>query len=113
MLVDGKWSETWQPVQAKDEKGGFVRQASRFRNWITADGSPGPSGEGGFPAAAGRYHLYVSLGCPWASRTLIVRKLKGLEDVISVLVVEPFLTDEGWRFGDFPGADRDTLNGAT
>jgi putative glutathione S-transferase len=113
MLVDGKWSETWQPVQAKDEKGGFVRQASRFRNWITADGSPGPSGEGGFPAAAGRYHLYVSLGCPWASRTLIVSKLKGLEDIISVLVVEPFLTDEGWRFGDFPGADRDTLNGAT
>ncbi len=113
MLVDGKWSETWQPVQAKDEKGGFVRQESRFRNWITADGSPGPAGAGGFPAAAGRYHLYVSLGCPWASRTLIVRKLKGLEDVISVLVVEPFLTDQGWRFGDFPGADRDTLNGAT
>jgi putative glutathione S-transferase len=113
MLVNGKWSETWQPVQAKDEKGGFVRQASQFRNWITADGSPGPAGEGGFPAAAGRYHLYVSLNCPWASRTLIVRKLKGLDDVISVAVVEPFLTDQGWRFGDFPGADRDTLNGAT
>ena len=113
MLVNGKWTETWQPVQAKDEKGGFVRQASRFRNWITADGSSGPSGEGGFPAAAGRYHLYVSLNCPWASRTLIVRKLKGLEDVISVMVVEPYLTDYGWRFGDFPGADRDTLNGAT
>jgi putative glutathione S-transferase len=113
MLVDGKWAEKWQPVQAKDEKGGFVRQESRFRNWITADGSPGPAGDGGFPAAAGRYHLYVSLNCPWASRTLIVRKLKGLEDAISVLVVEPFLTDQGWRFGDFPGADRDTLNGAT
>jgi putative glutathione S-transferase len=113
MLVDGKWAEKWRPEQAKDEKGGFVRQESRFRNWITADGSPGPAGEGGFPAEAGRYHLYVSLGCPWASRTLIVRKLKGLEDAISVLVVEPFLTDEGWRFGDFPGADRDTLNGAT
>jgi putative glutathione S-transferase len=113
MLVDGKWAETWQPVQAKDEKGGFVRQESRFRNWITADGSPGPAGEGGFPAAAGRYHLYVSLNCPWASRTLIVRKLKGLEDAISVLVVEPFLTDQGWRFGDFPGSDRDALNGAT
>jgi putative glutathione S-transferase len=113
MLVDGKWAETWQPVQAKDAKGGFVRQESQFRNWITADGSPGPAGEGGFPAAAGRYHLYVSLNCPWASRTLFVRKLKGLEDVISVLVVEPFLTDYGWRFGDFPGSDRDTLNGAT
>jgi putative glutathione S-transferase len=113
MLVDGKWTEKWQPVQAKDAKGGFVRQESRFRNWITADSGPGPSGEGGFPAAAGRYHLYVSLNCPWASRTLMVRKLKGLEDVISVLVVEPFLTEEGWRFGDFPGADRDTLNGVT
>jgi glutathionyl-hydroquinone reductase len=113
MLVNGKWSESWQPVQAKDAKGGFVRQESQFRNWITADGSPGPAGAGGFPVAAGRYHLYVSLGCPWASRTLIVRKLKSLEDVISVLVVEPFLTDQGWRFGDFPGADRDTLNGAT
>ncbi len=113
MLVNGKWTERWQPVQATDEKGGFVRQESQFRHWITPDGRPGPSGEGGFPAAAGRYHLYVSLGCPWASRTLIVRKLKGLDDVISVLVVEPFLTDQGWRFGDFPGADRDTLNGAT
>jgi glutathionyl-hydroquinone reductase len=113
MLVDGKWAEAWRPIQVKDEKGGFVRQESRFRNWITADGSPGPAGEGGFPAAAGRYHLYVSLNCPWASRTLIVRKLKGLDGAISVLVVEPFLTDQGWRFGDSPGADRDTLNGAT
>jgi putative glutathione S-transferase len=113
MLVDGKWTDKWQPVQAKDEKGGFVRQESTFRNWITADGSPGPTGEGGFPAEAGRYHLYVSLNCPWASRTLIVRKLKGLDDVISVLVVEPAMTDQGWRFGDYPGSDRDTLNGAT
>jgi putative glutathione S-transferase len=114
MLVNGKWSDTWRPVTAKDEKGGaFERQESRFRNWITADGSPGPAGEGGFPAEAGRYHLYVSLNCPWASRTLIVRKFKGLDDVISVLVVEPILTDQGWRFGDYPGSDRDTLNGAT
>jgi glutathionyl-hydroquinone reductase len=113
MLVNGKWSETWQPVQAKDEKGGFVRQESQFRNWITADGTPGPTGDGGFPAVAGRYHLYVSLSCPWASRTLIVRKLKGLEDVISMLVVEPSMTDEGWRFGDVAGANRDTLNSAT
>ena len=113
MLVNGKWSETWQPIQAKDEKGGFVRRESQFRNWITADGTPGPTGDGGFPAAAGRYHLYVSLNCPWASRTLIARKLKGLEDIVSVLVVEPSLSDEGWRFGDVPGANRDTLNGAT
>jgi glutathionyl-hydroquinone reductase len=113
MLVNGKWSDTWQPVHTRDEKGAFVRQDSQFRNWITADGSAGSTGEGGFPAAAVRYHLYVALTCPWASRTLIVRKLKGLDDAISVLVVEPFLTDQGWRFGDFPGADRDTLNGAT
>jgi glutathionyl-hydroquinone reductase len=113
MLVNGKWSDTWNPLQSKDDEGGFVRRASRFRNWVTADGGPGPTGEGGFPAEAGRYHLYVSLACPWASRTLIVRKLKGLDNAISVLVVEPFLTDQGWRFGDFPDSDRDTLNGAT
>ncbi len=112
MLVNGKWSAKWHPVQAKDAKGGFVRGVSQFRNWITAGGRPGPTGEGGFPAEPGRYHLYVALTCPWASRTLIVRKLKGLEDVISVSVVEPFLTDQGWRFGDYPSATRDTLNGA-
>ena len=113
MLVDGKWTADWQPVQAKDEKGGFVRQISSFRNWVTPDGRPGPTGTGGFAAEAGRYHLYVALICPWASRTLIARRLKGLEDVITVSVVEPALTDQGWRFGDYPGADRDTLNGAT
>lgn len=113
MLVDGKWVENWQPVQAKDEKGGFVRQASGFRNWVTPDGRAGPSGTGGFAAEAGRYHLYVALICPWASRTLIARKLKRLEQAISVSVVEPALTEQGWRFGDYPGTDRDTLNGAT
>ena len=112
MLVNGKWSADWQPVQAKDEKGGFVRQLSTFRNWVTPDGSPGPTGEGGFPAEPGRYHLYVALICPWASRTLIVRKLKRLEDAISVSVVEPYLGDQGWQFGDYPGSDRDELNGA-
>ncbi len=112
MLIDGKWTEDWQPVQAKDEKGGFVRQTSSFRNWVTPDGAPGPTGEGGFKAEAGRYHLYVALICPWASRTVIGRKLKGLEEVISLTVVEPALTDQGWRFGDYPGADRDWLNGA-
>jgi len=113
MLVNGKWSANWQPVQAKDSKGGFVRQTSSFRHWITPDGSPGPTGEGGFRAEAGRYHLYVALICPWASRTLIARRLKRLEEAISVSVVEPTLTDQGWRFGDFPGANRDELNGAT
>ncbi|MCW2282483.1 putative glutathione S-transferase [Rhodoblastus acidophilus] len=113
MLVDGKWSENWQPVQATDGKGGFVRQTSTFRNWVTPDGAPGPTGEGGFKAEAGRYHLYAALICPWASRTLMARKLKGLEAVLSVSIVEPALTDQGWRFGDYPAATRDVVNGAT
>ena len=113
MLVDGKWTTDWQPVQAKDEKGGFVRQTSSFRNWITPDGSVGATGVGGFKAEAGRYHLYVALICPWASRTLIARKLKRLEDLISVSIVEPALSKEGWRFGDYPGSTPDEINSAT
>lgn len=106
MLVNGKWSTEWHPVQATDKQGGFVRQTSSFRHWIT------PDGDSGFAAEPDRYHLYVALICPWASRALIARKLKGLEHLISVSVVEPQLYDQGWRFGDFPGADRDTLNQA-
>lgn len=113
MLVQGKWTEDWQPVQAKDEKGGFVRQISSFRNWVTPDGSAGPTGTGGFKAEAGRYHLYVALICPWASRTLIARKLKGLEGAVSLSIVEPALSDQGWQFGDYPGSTRDEVNGAT
>lgn len=113
MLVDGKWSTDWHPVQAKDEKGGFVRQISGFRNWVTPDGEPGPTGEGDFPAEAGRYHLYVAYICPWASRTLIGRNLKGLTDVIGLSVAEPALTKEGWRFGGYPGSTVDDVNGAT
>lgn len=112
VLVDGKWTADWQPVQAKDAKGGFVRQTSSFRNWITPDGSAGSTGVGGFAAEADRYHLYVALICPWASRTLIARKLKKLDELISVSVVEPALTKEGWRFGTYPGANEDTVNGA-
>ncbi|OWW01018.1 glutathione-dependent reductase [Rhizobium sp. R72] len=113
MLVNGKWTEDWQPVQAKDEKGGFVRQTSSFRNWVTRDGAAGPTGEGGFKAETGRYHLYVAYICPWASRTLIGRKLKGLESAISVSIVEPALTKQGWRFGDYQGATQDHIQGAT
>ncbi len=113
MLVDGKWTADWQPVQGKDEKGGFVRQISGFRNWVTPDGAAGPTGEGGFVAEPDRYHLYVAYICPWASRTLIGRSLKGLKDVIGVSVVEPALTREGWRFGDYPGSTPDTVNGVT
>ena len=113
MLVDGKWTDAWQPVQATDAKGGFVRQDSSFRSWVTPDGSAGPTGEAGFRAEKGRYHLYAALTCPWATRVLIARKLKRLEDVVSVSIVEPALTDQGWRFGDYPGATRDAVNGAT
>ena len=109
MLVNGKWTADWHPVQAKDEKGGFVRQTSSFRNWVTPDGRPGPTGEGGFQAEAGRYHLHVALVCPWASRTLIGRALKDLDDVISVSAVEPEMTQQGWRFPE----DGDPVTGAT
>lgn len=112
MLVEGKWTAAWQPVQATDGRGGFVRQTSSFRSWVTPDGSPGPTGEGGFRAEAGRYHLYAALICPWATRVLIARRLKRLDDVVSVALVEPALSDQGWRFGDYPGAGRDVVNGA-
>ncbi len=112
MLVDGKWQGDWQPVQATDGKGGFVRQVSSFRNWVTPDGSPGPTGTGGFRAEKGRYHLHVALICPWASRALIGRTVKGLTDAITVSVVDPRLTDQGWRFGGYPGASDDTVTGA-
>lgn len=112
MLVEGKWTEEWKPVQKTDEKGGFVRQVSSFRNWVTPDGAAGPTGAAGFATEAGRYHLYVALICPWASRTLIARKLKGLEDVVSLSVVEPAMSDQGWRFGSYPGSTPDAINGA-
>jgi putative glutathione S-transferase len=113
MLVNGKWTADWQPVQAKDDQGRFVRQQSSFRNWITPDGAPGPTGTGGFKAEAGRYRLYVALICPWASRTLIARKLKRLEAFVAVTVLNPVLTGQGWAFGGFPGAEADPLHGAT
>jgi putative glutathione S-transferase len=113
MLVDGKWVADWQPVQKADAQGRFVRQTSSFRNWITPDGSPGPTGTGGFKAEAGRYRLYVALICPWASRTLIARSLKGLEALIPTTVVNPVLTSQGWLFGGYPGADQDPLFAAT
>jgi putative glutathione S-transferase len=111
LLVDGVWQDKW--YDTKSTGGRFQRQESRFRNWITADGAAGPSGEGGFKAEPGRYHLYVSLACPWAHRTLVFRKLKRLEEVISVSVVDPHMAAEGWVFGDFPGATPDSVNGKT
>ena len=113
MLVDGVWTEDWQPVQAKDEQGRFIRQVSSFRHWVTRDGSAGPTGDAGFKAEKGRYHLYVGYICPWASRTLMARALKGLTDAIDITVVNPSLSKQGWQFGGFAGANEDTLNGAT
>ena len=109
-LVDGVWHDVW--YDTKSTGGAFKRTTAKFRNWITPDGSAGPSGEGGFPAESGRYHLYVSFACPWAHRTLIFRALKGLEDHITVSVVHPDMLSDGWTFAsDFPGATGDTLYG--
>jgi len=101
LLVDGKWHDQWYDTSSTG--GRFVRSDAQFRNWITADGSAGPSGMGGFRAEAERYHLYVSLACPWAHRTLIMRSLKGLEKMISVSVVNPYMGEHGWTFE--PGPD--------
>lgn len=110
-LIDGRWDTGWYDTARSG--GRFERSTTRFRNWITPDGAPGPSGIGGFPAEAGRYHLYVSLACPWAHRTLILRALKGLTDLISVDVVHPDMGDDGWSFAtDYPGTTGDRLHGA-
>jgi len=109
-LVDGVWQTA--SLSTTVTGGKFVRKDSSFRNWITADGSAGPSGEGGFPAELGRYHLYVSYACPWAHRTLIYRAIKGLSDHISVSVVHPDMLSDGWTFtGAYSGATGDTLYG--
>lgn len=112
-LVNGVWQDVWYDTRATN--GHFKRSELQFRNWITADGSPGPSGEGGFEAEAGRYHLYVSLACPWAHRTLIFRKLKKLEDLISLSVVDPLMLANGWEFKgeERGGEDRGGENGGT
>lgn len=104
MLVDGKWLKDWTE---RDTQGKFNRMSTQFRNWITADGSSN------FKAEANRYHLYVSLGCPWAHRTVIMWKLKGLEEVISLSIVDPVITEDGWIFSDYPGCIPDRVNGAT
>ena len=109
LLIDGVWYD--KGYDTESHGGEFKREPTTLRNWITKDGSPGPSGEGGFPAEAGRYHLYVSYACPWAHRTIIFRKLKGLEDAISLDVVHPYMGDKGWTFAtDFDGATGDRIN---
>lgn len=110
LLQNGKWVDQWYDTKAS--KGHFVRQASQFRNWITADGAPGPSGVGGFRAEAGRYHLYVSYACPWAHRTLIFRALKKLEAMISVSIVNWYMGANGWTFDPVSGVVPDDINNA-
>ncbi len=111
LLIDGQWHDQW--YDTKSTGGKFVRKASAFRNWVTQDGSPGPSGEGGFAAEESRYHLYVSLACPWAHRTLVFRKLKGLEDLIPVTVVDHFMGNQGWTMSGADGSTIDEVNNAT
>ncbi|MFO1350709.1 MAG: glutathione S-transferase family protein [Gammaproteobacteria bacterium] len=110
LLVEGEWRAAASEGGASG--GRFQRQSTQFRNWITADGGPGPSGAGGFKAEPGRYHLYVSYACPWASRALIFRALKGLEDMISLSVTHWLMGDQGWTFADGSGVIPDTVNGA-
>jgi glutathionyl-hydroquinone reductase len=107
LLIDGVWQQDGQ--RTKD--GHFIRPTPRYRNWVTPDGAPGPTGEGGFEAASGRYHLYVSLACPWAHRTVIFRKLKALENVISMSAVSPDMLQDGWTFNKEEGSTGDDVNG--
>lgn len=110
LLIDGQWFDRWYDTESTN--GRFARSESQFRNWVTADGSPGSTGRGGFKAEAGRYHLYVSLACPWAHRTLIFRKLKGLESMISVSVVNPLMAEHGWSFEPADGVVADPIQHA-
>ena len=110
MLVDGQWHDVWYDTEAS--RGRFVRSEAQFRNWITADGSAGPSGKGGFKAEPDRYHLYVSRACPWAHRTLIFRKLKGLEAMLPLSAVNSYMGAEGWSFDPGPGVIPDSINNA-
>ncbi|OXL28870.1 glutathione S-transferase family protein [Psychrobacter sp. DAB_AL32B] len=111
LLVDGQWQDKWYDTESSG--GRFEREDAGFRNWVTADGRAGPSGHGGFKAEADRYHLYVSLACPWAHRTMIYRKLKGLEDIISISVVHPFMGDKGWTFAEGAGVIADPIVNAS
>jgi putative glutathione S-transferase len=108
LLVDGEWHDGWYDTKAS--QGRFVRSESQFRNWITPDGAPGPSGRAGFRAEPDRYHLYVAFACPWAHRTLIMRKLKGLESLISISAVNCYMGAEGWTFAPGPETIADDVN---
>ena len=109
LLIDGVWHDQW--YDTRNTGGRFQRSVAGFRNWVTADGSPGPSGEGGFRAEAGRYHLYIARACPWAHRAMIFRALKGLEGIISYSVVNWLMLENGWTFEPGPGVTPDHVNG--
>ncbi|HTK14267.1 MAG TPA: glutathione S-transferase family protein [Xanthobacteraceae bacterium] len=110
LLVDGVWQDKW--YDTAETRGRFERQPASIRNWVTADGAAGPSGDGGFKAEPGRYHLYVSLACPWASRTLVLRVLKSLEAAISLSVTSWHMSKVGWTFDRATGSSGDAVNGA-
>lgn len=107
LLVDGQWQDKWYDTSSSGGK--FQRESAKLRNWVTVDGSAGPTGVGGFKAESGRYHLYVSLACPWAHRTLIFRKLKNLESHIDVSVVSPDMLSNGWTFNTEAASTGDAL----
>ena len=102
-LVNGKWITEWTE---RNETGQFQRMSTQFHNWVTTDGSSE------FPAISGRYHLYISLGCPWAHRTALLWKLKGLENIIGLSIVDPVISEQGWQFSNYPGCIRDSVNQA-
>lgn len=110
LLIEGQWVDRWYDTESNN--GRFARSEAQFRNWVTPDGGAGPTGRGGFQAETGRYHLYVSLACPWAHRTLIFRKLKGLESMISVSVVNPLMAEHGWTFEPDEGVVADPVQQA-
>jgi len=109
LLINGEWHDQW--YDTKTSGGEFVRESAKLREWVTADAAPGPNGQPGLPAEPGRYHLYVSLACPWAHRTLIMRKLKGLEGLIGVSHVSPLMHDKGWTYNEEEGSSGDAVNG--
>ena len=110
LLINGEWHDKWYDTRLS--KGRFKREDAAFRNWITPDGSAGPTGTSGFCAEPDRYHLYISLACPWAHRTLIFRKLKGLEEAIGLSVVNWYMAEHGWTFDEDEGVLPDTVNNA-
>ena len=107
-LDNGKWVDQWH--NTKDTKGRYVRKPSIYRNWITKDGSAGITGKEGYKAEKNRYHLYISWACPWAHRAMIFRSIKGLEDIITISCVNPFMRDKGWTFDDGYGVIADNIN---